>query len=302
VLSVFIFIIYNIALPIFLLIGLGFLFGRRFQADVRTMRQLLFYFISPTVFFGLIVDSQLKREQIVSIGSVVILQMLVLAVLAIAVFSLKPFSPHRMTMVFGAVFFNGANYGIPLTTLALGEQALDVITVGIMVNALTLITIGIPIMSASGYNLKEIFIGLAKVPMFYGLLAGLLVRVFGIEVPEPLMFVVTRLRGAFVPLALMTLGAQLALINPGKNLELAGASSFIRLLISPVVMTLLALVFHLDAPTSAALVLLSSTPIAVNTFVLASEYDRSPELASQMIFVSTVFSLITVPVVLSFFR
>jgi len=48
-------------------------------------------------------------------------------------------------------------------------------------------------------------------------------------------------------------------------------------------------------------VLLSAMPVAANSAILAEEYKGNAELASQTVFITTLFSVISIPLITMFF-
>ena len=56
--------------------------------------------------------------------------------------------------------------------------------------------------------------------------------------------------------------------------------------------------FAIDSVLCSTMVLLSAMPMASTTAILADKYDCNPELASQTIFVSTLLSIATLPVMM----
>ncbi|MDF2651078.1 MAG: transporter, partial [Paenibacillus sp.] len=82
--------------------------------------------------------------------------------------------------------------------------------------------------------------------------------------------------------------------------QLSGALIFSligRLLVSPILALILILLLHLEGTTAQALLIASSFPTSRNSAVFALEYGNHPEYAAQVVLLSTLFSSLTVTVV-----
>ena len=70
----------------------------------------------------------------------------------------------------------------------------------------------------------------------------------------------------------------------------------IRLLLFPLFIFAVLQPFHLDPLLVSICVIMSGMPAGSTTSVLAYKYNCDPAFASQIIFVSTLFSIFTIPV------
>ena len=60
--------------------------------------------------------------------------------------------------------------------------------------------------------------------------------------------------------------------------------------------------FGLEGAVAQILILAGGLPSAVNVYILATKYKRDPELASQIVFASTVLCALTLPIILALIR
>ena len=101
-----------------------------------------------------------------------------------------------------------------------------------------------------------------------------------------------------MPVAIFTLGAQLA----DTRIQLKSIAVYVpvllRLVISPMVGFLLITLLGIDGLMAQVLLIGSASPSAVNSLLLAIEFDADPEFASQTVFLTTLLSAITVSVVI----
>ena len=78
--------------------------------------------------------------------------------------------------------------------------------------------------------------------------------------------------------------------------------SFYRLILIPVMIMIILRLLHLDILSSNVCILLSAMPAASTTAMLAQKYNQNAEFASRMVFISTLFSLITLPIMTLLFQ
>lgn len=296
----------SIILPIFAVIGVGALLGRLFALDAGTLSKLNFYVFVPAILLSKMLDSDLEPARFgVTVAFCVIHLLLMLAV-SLVLFKPDPLKAHRRTLILGALFYNAGNYGLPLTKLAFGEETVGTMAFVVMIQNLASFTLGLWLV-ADGQNgwqgaLKQSL----KAPVVYAILGGLLLNKLGIALPQPVRVPVDLLADGLIPIALLTLGVQLSQVRISSHLGALSASVIARLLLSPLLAAGLAAVGQLLLPGISAvapiLVVAAGLPVAVNVYVLSAEYDREPELASQMVFWTTLASALTVTAWLVIYR
>ncbi|MDA0707848.1 MAG: AEC family transporter, partial [Proteobacteria bacterium] len=115
--------------------------------------------------------------------------------------------------------------------------------------------------------------------------------------PTWLMNTTTLLAGVTIPLMLLTLGsslAQLKIIDAPKILSISVAKIAIGMTIG----IYTAYLFGLQGVERNVLILQMSMPVAVFSYLLASKYGRNPDEVASLIFITTLITLISVPLML----
>lgn len=292
----------SIILPIFLLMGLGFVLDRALKLDLTTLSRLVFYVLIPAAVLNALLRTPLAPTEMLRLGSFALVMVGSWALIGYLVFSLSLFKEGRPVYRLGMPFTNGANYGIPLMLLAFGDQGVAVNAILLVVNMMLLYSAGILGISAGRRPLVDALKGLLSVPSIYVVPLGVLLVLFNIELPQFIGFPLKYLGDSFVPIALLALGAQMGRIQFSNNPLPVIAASLMRLLAGPAVAFGLAHLFQFDATLTAMVTVAASVPVAVSVFVIASEYDIKPEEASEMVFFSTLISAITVPLIIVLVR
>ncbi len=290
----------EISLPIFLLIGTGWVADRALKFDLSTLSRILFYLLSPIILLDVTMNTTLNAADLSTAFTVVLVQYILLWLGSAGIFTLRPFRDKRTILSLSSVFRNNANYGIPLMLLAFGVDGVSVSAVFIVINSILLFTLGIMMMERKdGISLKDSARHLLGVPSIWGIVIGLLLRALGLEIPQVLAGPYEYLRASYTGLALITLGAQLNRIRLGSHLPPVITASALRLIASPLLMAMICIVAEVPAPLASMLIVASGVPTAVNVYITAAEYNCDPELSSEIIFLTTLASAITVPLVIS---
>jgi hypothetical protein len=109
---------------------------------------------------------------------------------------------------------------------------------------------------------------------------------------------ITIICGAYVPMALMTLGAQMACVKViHARLDVA-LSVVLRLALGPVLGLALVKLMGLEGMLAQVLIIGVAAPSAVASVVVAIEFKNRPDFASSAVFLSTLVAGITVPLVI----
>lgn len=295
--DIFIHIVVDVILPLFLLIGAGAYLHRLFHFDMNTLSKITTYFLLPAVGFVNIYESDITSDVLLNILFFLVLQNGTLIMLsAMMARWLKLDRSLGATFQNTMVLNNSGNFGIPVSQLIFRQEPLGLsiqIVVTIFQNFLTN-TYGLfQFISASekkGKMTREFL----KNPIIYALIFGVVFRVFHISVPSFLWQPLEHVADAFLAIALLTLGAQLAYMNMKRIPRLMFITIGSRLILSPFIAFLIILILHIKGITAQALLIASAYPCSRNTALYALEYNHHPEYAAQAVFLSTLLSPVTV--------
>jgi len=199
------------------------------------------------------------------------------------------------------VLMNSGNYGIPVSQLIFHANPLGIsiqIIVMIFQNIMTY-TYGLYNLIATTKSGLDILRELLKLPIIHALVLGGLLNSLHITVPNFILIPVDHLANAFLAVALLLLGAQLAQMQLKTIFnKLVFISSFGRLLVGPALALALIYIMNIDGVVAQSLFIASAFPTSRNSSTLALEYDVNPDLAAQIVLFSTLISSFTVTLVI----
>jgi predicted permease len=311
-------ILLTVLAPILLLVGIGALLRWKLRVDVATLSKLNIYLFVPGFVFHNVAHSNLKIAEMAGVFGITVLQVLTLGVFIWLIGRLLKVPRQTLAAIALAVmFYNSGNYGLPLAQLAYrgSADASAYQTFVMMAQNLLTFTVGMAIAaSAHPGGVAKGFLTLVKLPILPGLLAGILAqwwrRSSGHDLPVWITQTSRYIADGLVPIALLTLGAQLATNPRWPRWKPVGLVIVLRLIVGPLqMMALLWLLHKTSAPgmqiwpwPAELLILTASVPTAVNTLLLTLELGGDAELAADCVFWTTVFSVVTITVWLIFLR
>ena len=296
-------ILVNQIAPILLAAGAGFAVGRAQKIDLKAISRIIFYIFSPCLVLTSFTESNLSGEQF---GRMALFTTGTVVALGLAAFlfgRVLKLDRHTLAglMVIN-MFGNGGNYGLPLNLFAFGETALAWATIYYVVSTALVYTAGIVVASSGRAAWREALIGVFKVPMIYGLIIAIILKLMGWELPLPIFRAVKLLSQAALPVMLVVLGLQLAEVRRPENLRLVTSASIFQLISGPLVGLMMAGLVGLSGPARQAAVVEASMPTAVITTIIAVEYNIDPVFVTGVVFVTTLLSPLTLTPLIAFLQ
>ncbi|PQV63431.1 hypothetical protein B1R32_11286 [Abditibacterium utsteinense] len=291
-------ILWKVIAPIFVLIGIGTIVQKRVGLDLKTLTRLNFWIFVPAFLFVRIYESQLSGAQLGKIFLHFCVFFPLLGILTWIFAGLCGFQDRlRRALTASVMFYNSGNYGIPVAQLAFPGMALplQVQAAIVMMQNVSNFTIGLALIAGGrGKKWSETLLEIFKLPMVYVLVAAWAMRYFHLAPPQPLSVALHWLDSGLVPIAVVTLGAQMASLKAPPLSRALVVSLFLRLIFAPILGFVTVYLLGIRGELGQALVISTAFPTAVNSALLALEYDNEPQFAAAAVFYSTLISSVTV--------
>lgn len=205
---------------------------------------------------------------------------------------------ERGILVGVIMYMNISFVGFPLVETYYGAEGMFYAVLSCVPMNLLMFSVGVATISGNktdGAGLKRVF----NVPMLATLL-GIVVMVLNIPIPQVISATIGSVAGATIPVSMIILGSSLASI-PVKSAFTdisVYAAVVARLVICPIVTYFILKLFLDNEVLIGTVTILASTPVAVLMTPLCVQYGKSDALASKSIFISTVFSVFTMPLII----
>lgn len=294
-------ILLDVCVPIFGIVGAGWLMDRKFKLHLETLVKLNIYLMVPAFIFTRMVSSELGGDAALRIAGFTlgtISLMFIGSLIAGRIFRMP--RRERQALSLAAMFYNCGNYGLPLVTLAFGSQAAAVQIFVLATMNISTYTVGLFLAQSHGETAgrhRRALMKMLRQPTLYAMFAGLACRGLGVPVQQAIWLWTPfdLIQSGLIGFALVTLGVQMSQTTPAPFRAPLWSAILLRLIISPALALLLVIAFGFSPEVSAALILAAAAPTAVNTALLAHEFGGDVSFSTSAVYYSTLFSLITTP-------
>ena len=302
-------LVLEIIIPIFGFIGLGYLMARTpllTAEGTKGLSQFVFYVAIPALLFRagtrLFSDGAEPLEPgllAAFFGGGLSIQLGVMLWLWLG--RRRPLPEATMAGLCSA-FTNTVMLGLPLSYALFGDRGLLLTSSIIAVNGLlyyslttTLIELGQGQGGSPWRNVAGGLAALIKNPILLGMAIGLAWGFAGIPIPGPAAKMIDLLAAAAPPVALFALGASLVQFRLAGDLVEAAWVTAIKLLVSPALVGGIGyFLAGLEGDTLALAIILASTPVGVNPFLIASRYSVYVQRCGSAILITSALSVVTI--------
>ncbi|MFZ0445174.1 MAG: AEC family transporter [Bacillus sp. (in: firmicutes)] len=295
-----------IVLPAFLIFGAGFIGQKLLKLDIKSISTMSLYLMLPFLTFDTFYSNQLNVEYFYMFLFTCLLALIMMTLTVSFGFFIKADKTQMSAMLLGTIFPNSGNYGAPVAMFAFGAMGFQYAVIFMVIHAFLMNTIGIFIASYGSEkttSIKDSLMRVIKMPVLYGFLFGVLFQLLHIELPSTIQDSISLVGSASIPTVMLILGMQLAEIKPQKfELKYVNTVTIFRMLISPLLAVVLVNFMPVNDMIKNVYILLAAMPIAANTTLLAVQFNVKPDLTSFTTLVTTLLSLVTIPLTLLFIK
>lgn len=204
---------------------------------------------------------------------------------------------RQINLRYGTLVSNAGFMGMPISQQLYGDLGLLYASIFLIPQRVVMWSAGLSLYTHKEKNsvLKQVLTHPCIIALEIGVVV-LVLRMNGILLPKPLDAAIGAIASCNTALSMMMIGGMMA--DAGKQGVFTKETlsySLIRLIVLPAIIWAALSLCHVDALAKSVCVVLSAMPAASTTGMLAQKYDRDPAFASKLIFVSTLFSLVTLP-------
>lgn len=296
-------------IQLFLVIALGYFLFKMKLLDVDLNKKLTTLLLSVTT-PAMIVSSVLSTTVtqglndilfVFAVGFAIYLIMPVLGFFIVKVLRIP--LPQQGLYIFMTVFSNIGFMGFPVMKAIFGNEAVFFTAIFNMIFNLFVFTAGIMIMNyGTGQKVKLDPRNLLS-PGVIASLVALLIYFTGIKLPDVLSSTVTMIGDITTPMAMLLIGSTLA------NIPLKEVFSELRIypytiikqIIVPIIAYPILNMFIGDPLILGITLIMISMPVANSAVLFATEYEGDVSLAAKTVFMTTLLSVVTIPLIVALF-
>lgn len=197
---------------------------------------------------------------------------------------------------YGIICSNAGFLGNPIVESVFGSQGLLFASVALIPLRFAMWSSGLSLFTIT--SRKATIRKLATHPCILAVFIGFFLMLTQIPLPDFVLKTLSGVGGCNTAVSMIVIGSILAEIRMKELLdkELVYYSA-LRLIGIPVFILCLLNLFHTDSLVTGVIVLLSAMPAGSTTVMLAEKYDGNAGFASASVFLSTFFSLVTIPLI-----
>ena len=290
--------VFNQTLTLFIIMMVGFLVAK-FEIFTHSVRKKLSQFLINFAAPMLIVKNfqvDYSQELLRNMGIVAVIAFILIGsgiFIGKLVWRKAP-EDKQPILAYATAFPNCGYLGYPVLGGLFGNEGIIYVAIFVMVFQIYMWTLGVWIFTGKPDKWYKPFLR----PALIAVAIGIVIFIFSIKIPAPIYNSLSMVGGMTSPLAMLLVGAYLAdsklkeILTEKYNYLLA----IFRFVLWPTIMFFALKPFNFGEVMYASCVLLSAMPAAANTVILATRYDKNPRFASELVALTTLISLASIPV------
>ena len=286
-----------VVLPLFVLMAGGWILGAVFSIDEDTLTRILTDFFMPLLVFGSLYRSDIALTEMRDLLGTVVFMVAALYTTAILYSRVTGVDIRGFAMP--VIFMNSGFIGIPLMQLWSGAAAMNIIIVFDQIQTIFMFTLGFFIVGG-GFTLKGVRMSLLS-PILWAVIFGFAANLLSIPLPEVLIDTCGFAGNAAPPLAAFVVGCSLSSKRPSIDGHIIGGI-ILRMGIGLLIGIAAVMLFDLRGLTKTVVIVSSALPAAVFSYVLPARYGAVPDHAQNIVVISTILSVVTIPLTFALAR
>lgn len=283
--------IVSIVFPVFTVIAIGYLYGRKHRPDMIATNQVNMGIFVPALIFSALAGKSvdLAEVQMIALGGLVIV--LGSGLLGWPIARWLGYAPK--TLLPPMMFKNAGNMGLPLLLFAFGEQVLPAAVVLFLVENILHFAIATWWL---GHNAK--LWRLLREPVIVAGIAGVLVSLSDVALWPPFLSAIKIIADVSTGLMLFSLGVRLN-TAPFSEWRIGTVGAVATPLTGMLIAYLFCLAFGLSARETDILLIFGALPPAVLNFMFAERYGQEPEKVASIVIQGNLVALLSISLALA---
>lgn len=293
----------NTILAILLMIFLGYLLKRinlLKVSDVEVLNKIVINVAMPCLIF-----SSLYLADFSIIGNLAMMPLVGLIVgfscglIAYIILTFKKFpKKKKWSVLIPIILGNTAFMGFPITLGVFGEMGLLRAIFYDIASLLSFLALSIILIFNFDGELKDAIKRVLSFPVLWAFLLGIILNILNISIGDLPISIIDYMANAAIPLIMISLGLSIQLKGIKHNLKISSFVSFIKLIIGPLISLIIVTIFQFSGMEYTIAIVEAAMPSGMLTLVLTINHDLDFRLTADSMITSTIFSLITLPIIM----
>lgn len=295
---------YKLQLQLFILLAIGYYIGKKNILDSCARDKLTSLIIKIILPISIILSFQMELTVKMLYETMEVLLAAIgiqLLYLCLNKFLWKKFPENEaISCKYGTMVTNASFVGLPIATALYGSKGLLYASIFVLPQRIMMWAYGLPLYT--GKSEKHMVRKILLHPCVASIFIGIFLMIFynmGYPIPEVMASAMKSLSECTTALCMIVIGG---VMSEMKMSEFFDAHAFYfcvwRLILIPIFILILLKLCPISEACRGVSVLLTGLPAPTTVVILAQQYNRKPRFASQMMFLSTLGSMITLPLVI----
>lgn len=301
-------VVVSVMVQLFLIIGLGyFMMKKSFLNDevVRKLNRIVLYITTPALIFASVVgDNDASMDVVLYVFGVSIIFYLVLPIVAVVLIKgLRIKKPREGLFIFMTIFSNVGFIGFPVMQSIFGNTAVFYTAIFNLLFNLEVYTLGVVLISRDkgekgGIDFKNLLS-----PGVIACVVSIIIFFTNIQMPSLLINTSSMVGDMTAPLAMILIGANLASIDLKEvfNEFMVYPFTVAKQVLLPIIAYPIIAYFIKDPLIQGITLVNLAMPVGNSAVLFATQYDHDVGLAAKTVFITTLFSIFTIPLIVGLF-
>lgn len=298
----------SLQIEIFLLMAVGYILAKKgyFNKETRIqMTNIVLMIILPCSIiksFQIEMNADILKSTLMILIISFAIQMLYALLNKVLYQNLE--HDKKICCQYGTMVSNAGFLGMPIAEGVFGSMGLLYASIFLIPQRIFMWSSGLSLFAKNKQNhiLRQVLTHPCIIAIYIGVIVMIL-KSMGIELPTPINSTISAIASCNTAMSMFVIGGILSDVNRNEMLDQdAFIYSFYRLIMIPLIIMLILRILHVDLLPANLCILLSAMPAASTTAMLAQKYDGDAIFASKLVFVSTLLSLITLPLITVLFQ
>ena len=293
--------------PLYINIIFGYFSTKLLDVKRESIASILIYILGPIVVFSATLSVKIDMS-ILFLPVFFYVFCSAIAFITLYVFRKSWSDPSGNILAFSAGTGNTGYFGIPLAIIFFPPYLADIYIFTVLASLLYESTTGFYVTAKGNFTVKESFHKMLKLPILYAFILGVIFNLLGVVIPEEVSSYTAQFKGAYGILGMMMLGMGLVGLKKGSDLDVKFISINFTMKFIFWPLAILGVIYldrnfymFLNEDLYKVMFLFAIVPLAGNTVTLAVLLNAKPEKASFTVLLSTIVSIIYIPIVLALY-
>lgn len=293
--------IINLQLEIFILLLIGFSLYKLGFLSIDSQKQItdiILYIILPAniiVSFNMEMNSEILKQTFLILMIAFVIQ---IGYLILNRFMFKGFDHSKaIIMKYGTICSNATFMGLPIILSIYGTTGLLYATVALIPMRVFMWTSGLSLFTKT--SKQKALLTMITHPAILAVVIGFALMAFQFKLPIFINSTLVALSNCMTAFSMILIGSILGQVDFRKVFEKAVVYyTLLRLIILPALVFLCLVLLQIDPLVIKVATVMAAMPAGLTTAMLAQKYNQDALFASKLIFISTLGSLITLPLII----